>query len=380
MQGFKNSRVYVEGRGIVKTSLGIENGKFVSFREDERFPQLDDKYTIIPGLIDEHTHGGAGFDFMDADEEGIRTIGKNFLQDGVVAYLATTMTMEKERIEKALKRIGAYTCSPFEAQLLGIHLEGPFISPSFCGAQDPENILKPETALMERWIRLSSEKIRLVTFAPEGAEKDFYELLEAHRIVKNAGHTAASAIEAEQAILRGLNGTTHTYNAMKGIHHRDIGTTGTALLNDSLYCEIIADRIHVSDQAIALLLKCKPKEKVILITDSMEAKYLSAGKYALGGQEVFVDGTSARLKDGTLAGSILRLNVALKNIRDISHLPLTDVVDMASINPARNLGIQDRKGSISLGKDADFVIIDEDFDVYATYIAGKEVYRKEITK
>ena len=380
MQGFKNSRVYVEGRGIVKTSLGIENGKFVSFREDERFPQLDDKYTIIPGLIDEHTHGGAGFDFMDADEEGIRTIGKNFLQDGVVAYLATTMTMEKERIEKALKRIGAYTCSPFEAQLLGIHLEGPFISPSFCGAQDPENILKPETALMERWIRLSSEKIRLVTFAPEEAEKDFYELLEAHRIVKNAGHTAASAIEAEQAILRGLNGTTHTYNAMKGIHHRDIGTTGTALLNDSLYCEIIADRIHVSDQAIALLLKCKPKEKVILITDSMEAKYLSAGKYALGGQEVFVDGTSARLKDGTLAGSILRLNAALKNIRDISHLPLTDVVDMASINPARNLGIQDRKGSISLGKDADFVIIDEDFDVYATYIAGKEVYRKEITK
>lgn len=380
MQGFKNSRVYVEGRGIVKTSLGIENGKFVSFREDERFPQLDDKYTIIPGLIDEHTHGGAGFDFMDADEEGIRTIGKNFLQDGVVAYLATTMTMEKERIEKALKRIGAYTCSPFEAQLLGIHLEGPFISPSFCGAQNPENILKPETALMERWIRLSSEKIRLVTFAPEEAEKDFYELLEAHRIVKNAGHTAASAIEAEQAILRGLNGTTHTYNAMKGIHHRDIGTTGTALLNDSLYCEIIADRIHVSDQAIALLLKCKPKEKVILITDSMEAKYLSAGKYALGGQEVFVDGTSARLKDGTLAGSILRLNAALKNIRDISHLPLTDVVDMASINPARNLGIQDRKGSISLGKDADFVIIDEDFDVYATYIAGKEVYRKEITK
>lgn len=380
MQGFKNSRVYVEGRGIVKTSLGIENGKFVSFREDERFPQLDDKYTIIPGLIDEHTHGGAGFDFMDADEEGIRTIGKNFLQDGVVAYLATTMTMEKESIEKALKRIGAYTCSPFEAQLLGIHLEGPFISPSFCGAQNPENILKPETALMERWIRLSSEKIRLVTFAPEEAEKDFYELLEAHRIVKNAGHTAASAIEAEQAILRGLNGTTHTYNAMKGIHHRDIGTTGTALLNDSLYCEIIADRIHVSDQAIALLLKCKPKEKVILITDSMEAKYLSEGKYALGGQEVFVDGTSARLKDGTLAGSILRLNVALKNIRDISHLPLTDVVDMASINPARNLGIQDRKGSISLGKDADFVIIDEDFDVYATYIAGKEVYRKEITK
>lgn len=380
MQGFKNSRVYVEGRGIVKTSLGIENGKFVSFREDERFPQLDDKYTIIPGLIDEHTHGGAGFDFMDADEEGIRTIGKKFLQDGVVAYLATTMTMEKERIEKALKRIGAYTCSPFEAQLLGIHLEGPFISPSFCGAQNPENILKPETALMERWIRLSSEKIRLVTFAPEEAEKDFYELLEAHRIVKNAGHTAASAIEAEQAILRGLNGTTHTYNAMKGIHHRDIGTTGTALLNDSLYCEIIADRIHVSDQAIALLLKCKPKEKVILITDSMEAKYLSAGKYALGGQEVFVDGTSARLKDGTLAGSILRLNAALKNIRDISHLPLTDVVDMASINPARNLGIQDRKGSISLGKDADFVIIDEDFDVYATYIAGKEVYRKEITK
>lgn len=380
MQGFKNSRVYVEGCGIVKTSLGIENGKFVSFREDERFPQLDDKYTIIPGLIDEHTHGGAGFDFMDADEEGIRTIGKNFLQDGVVAYLATTMTMEKERIEKALKRIGTYNCSAFEAQLLGIHLEGPFISSSFCGAQNPENILKPEIALMERWIQLSSKKIRLVTFAPEEAEKDFYELLEAHRIVKNAGHTAASAIEAEQAILRGLNGTTHTYNAMKGIHHRDIGMSGTALLNDSLYCEIIADRIHVSDQAIALLLKCKPKEKVILITDSMEAKYLSAGKYALGGQEVFVDGTSARLKDGTLAGSILRLNVALKNIRDISHLSLTDVVDMASINPARNLGIQDRKGSISLGKDADFVIIDEDFNVYATYIAGKEVYRKEITK
>lgn len=377
MRGFKDSRIYVEGRGIVRTSVAFENGRFVSFRSEADFPRLEDKYLIVPGFIDEHTHGGAGFDFMDAGEDGIRTIGKNFLQDGVVAYLATTMTMKKEKIENALKRLGSYSSSEEEARLLGIHLEGPFISKAFCGAQNPADILKPEGSLLEKWIRLSSGKIRLVTFAPEEADESFYETMKKHGIVKNAGHTAASAQEMEQAIERGLNGTTHTYNAMKGLHHRDIGTVGTALLNDALYSEIIADRIHVSDEAIALLLKCKPKEKVILITDSMEAKYLSEGTYALGGQEVYVDSCSARLKDGTLAGSILRLNQALKNIREISGMPLTDIVDMASLNPARNLGIQDRKGSIALGKDADFVIIDEDFNVYATYIGGKEAYRKE---
>ena len=171
--------------------------------------------------------------------------------------------------------------------------------------------------------------------------------------------------------------TTHTYNAMKGIHHREIGTVGAALLYDELACELICDLHHVSEDAIRLLYKSKPKDKLILITDSMEAKFLNEGKYSLGGQPVIVKDGTARLENNTLAGSILHMNDAIRNLMNVCNLSLEEAIDKATINPAINLKIDSTKGSISIGKDADFVIIDKNLNIYRTYVNGKLVYKKD---
>lgn len=375
MYGF-NGRIYLEGKGIVRGSIGIENGKFVSLDYDPDFENLDEKLIVVPGFIDEHMHGANGSDVMDATVGSLKNIAGSVTRDGVTAFLATTMTMEDASIVKALENVRDFP-NDRGAEVLGIHLEGPFISSDYCGAQNQDAIRKPDGEMLARYAKISDHKIRIVTFAPEEADLSFFETAKKNRILLSAGHCAAGEETMEKAIGLGVSSTTHTFNAMRGVHHRDIGTAGMALLNDDLYCEVICDLHHVCPQAIRLLLKSKPKDRILLITDSMEARFLEDGIYHLGGQEVFVKGGTARLKDGTLAGSVLRMNVALKNMKQLSGLSMEEVIDMASLNPARHLNIEDRKGAIALGKDADFAIIDEDFTVYKTFVAGKEVFAKE---
>ncbi len=376
MLGFKNSNIYIEGVGIKKSSLKIENGKFVSFNDDDSFEELDDKYIIVPGFIDEHIHGANGSDAMDATLESLTNIAKSITQDGVTSFLATTMTMENEQISKALINIANYQNKDDGANLLGVHLEGPFISQKYCGAQDPINIIKPTSNKIREYQDLAANKIKIITLAPEETTNDIYLTAKELGIILSAGHTNASSNDIKNAIKWGLTMTTHTYNAMKGIHHREIGTTGAALLNDELACELICDLHHVSEDAIKLLYKNKPKDKLILITDSMEARFLNDGFYKLGGQDVKVENGTARLQDGTLAGSILHMNEAIKNLKKVCNLSFEEAIDKATINPAKNLNIDSYKGSIAIGKDADFVIIDKNFNVYATFVKGKEVYRK----
>lgn len=380
MISFKNSRVYVENKGIITTSLTIKDGKFYSFSAEKNAIELDKKFIIVPGFIDQHVHGANGSDFMDLDNDGILNISKSFVQDGVTSFLATTMTMEEDRLIASLKNIANYKNNEDGATLLGIHLEGPFISKDYCGAQDPKYIQKPTKEQMMKYLEASNNLIKIVSFAPEEANDDFYQLLNEKNIYMSAGHTAANCEDIKKAINKGLKGSTHTFNAMKGIHHRDIGTCGMALLDDSLCCELICDLFHVSEDAIRLLVKTKTLDKIVLITDSMEAKYLSKGNYSLGGQKVIVDDNIARLETGVLAGSILRLNKALKNMKDVTSLALERLIDMVTLTPAKNLDIDSNKGSINISKDADFVIIDEDFNVYQTYINGRLVYAKEDLK
>ena len=374
MFGFKNSNIYVEGQGIIKTNLKIENGKFTSFEKEDNFVELEDKYIIVPGFIDEHIHGANGSDTMDATNEALHNIASSLTKDGVTSFLATTMTMDEEHINNALVNIANYKASDNEANLLGIHLEGPFISAKYCGAQDPSKIIKATPSLIKKYQELANNKIKIITLAPEENE-DIYEVMKELNIIASAGHTNATCEDIKKAIDKGLSMTTHTYNAMKGIHHREIGTVGAALLYDELACEVICDLHHVSEDAIRLLYKSKPIDKLILITDSMEARFLKDGMYKLGGQDVKVENGTARLLDGTLAGSILHMNDAIKNFQNVCKTSLEEAIDKATINPARNLNIEAYKGSIALNKDADFVIIDKDLIVYATFVNGKLVYR-----
>lgn len=376
MFGFKNSYIYIEGLGIKKSSLKIEDGKFTSFEEETDFVELDDKYIIVPGFIDEHIHGANGSDAMDATNEAIHNIASSLPQDGVTSFLATTMTMDEECIRKSLINIANYSQKENEANLLGIHLEGPFISPKYCGAQDPSKIIKASEEKIKEYSELSNHKIKIITLAPEECDNNVYKTLKELNIIASAGHTNATCKDIKNAIDNGLSMTTHTYNAMKGIHHREIGTVGAALLYDNLNCELICDLYHVSEDAIRLLYKSKQADKLILITDSMEARFLKDGMYKLGGQDVKVENGTARLFDGTLAGSILHMNDAIKNFQNVCNTSLEEAIDKATINPARNLNIDVHKGSIAINKDADFVIIDKELNIYATFINGKLVYKK----
>ncbi len=377
MFGFRNVKIYKEDEGIVVGNIQIEDGRIVSFDDHPELDTLPDNYMIVPGFIDQHMHGANGNDVMDATNESLTNIAASIAQDGVTTFLATTMTMSNEQIEKALHNIASYMAHDHQkaAHLLGVHLEGPFISKVFCGAQDPSYIVKPSKELLERYLHIAP--IKMVTFAYEEDGQEMLEYLLQKGIRPSLGHSNASALEAKKAFENGVHCTTHTFNAMKGLHHRDIGVVGEALLHEEIYSELICDLHHVSKEAIRLLYKNKGPQKIILVTDSMEARFLNDGQYSLGGQEVFVHDGVATLKNGVLAGSILKMPDALRHIYETLPISLEEAIDMASKNPAQHLGIDDRVGSLKIGKDADFVILDDQFTVYATYSKGRKIYQRK---
>ena len=272
---------------------------------------------LVPGFIDQHIHGAAGSDAMDGTRKDLSNIAVALAKEGTVGFLATTMTQSEENIITALKAVKEYIEeNPIEgATILGVHLEGPFISEKFIGAQPLEYVAKPNIELFKRFEEASGDNIRLVSLAPEeeGA-LEFIQYLVSKNIVASAGHTSSNYADVEKAVKVGLSNATHTYNAMKPVHHREIGTVGASFLLDELNCEIICDGIHISGPAIKLLYKNKPADKFTLITDAMRAKQMPDGISELGGQVVIVKNGEARLENGALAGSVLKMNVAVKNV------------------------------------------------------------------
>ena len=382
MKGLKNIDIYVDGVGVIKTDLSFENGiiKSLSGGVTSEIAKFDDNAVVVPGFIDEHIHGANNFDAMDGDEESIKGIAKAVAGEGTTSFLATTMTQSVENISKSLSSVANYISSnsPEGAEVLGIHLEGPFISPKCVGAQNPEFVELPSVEIFKKYQEISSSNIKILSIAPEvnGAE-DLIKYAKDNGVICSIAHTKASYEDCQKAIKWGASGITHTYNAQTGLHHRDVGVVGTALLNDEVYTEIICDTIHVSVPAIKLLLKNKPKDKICLITDSMRAKYLSDGESELGGQVVIVKNGEARLTDGTLAGSVLKMNVAVKNLVQKLGVNFTDAIDFASKNPAQNLGVYDKLGSIKVGKRADLVVLDKNsFEVLLTIRNGEIIYQK----
>lgn len=327
---------------------------------------------VSPGFIDVHIHGSNGKDAMDGEMESLETISEFVSQNGVTAFLPTTMTMSKEKIYKALDTIREAIHKELPgASVVGAHLEGPFISEKYKGAQKKDYIIKPSYDFIEGY----KDIIKIITMAPE--EDDEFQFIkkvkENTNIVLSIGHSDATYEEAIEAIECGVSHITHLFNAMSPLHHRKPGVVGAAFNSDAA-CEIIADKIHVHPKIFSMLIKIKGKEKVMLITDCMRAGGLKDGVSELGGQKVFVKNNSARLEDGTLAGSILTLNKAIKNIYENTDLTLNEVVNLATINPARDIKLDYRKGSLEKGKDADITIFNDKFEIIETIVAGRIVY------
>ena len=377
MKGFKNARVYVYGKGIISSDVAVENGKIVKIGNDL---DIDQAYSfngiVVPGFVDRHIHGAGGADGMDGDVEKIKTIADSIVKEGTTSFLVTTMTQSEENILKALNAVKNYTRIS-GARVQGVHLEGPFIAEKYKGAQPLEFIKKPDKRLMDRFIKASGNKIKVVTLAPEQENaKELIEFLAENKIVASIGHTQSDFDTVEKALSWGASSITHTYNAQTPLHHREAGVVGAGLMLDELYNELICDLIHVCKEAVKILVKNKPKDKLILITDSMRAKHLPDGESELGGQKVIVKDGQARLLDGTLAGSVLKMNVAVKNMVEKVGVDFCTAIDYATANPARSIGIFDSVGSIKVGKNADFAILDDDFNILGTIIDGEVVYKR----
>ncbi len=379
MKCFKNAHAYVEGKGIIPTDIlfgeKIEKIGICTLADEEI--RLPEGAIVLPGFIDEHIHGAGGADAMDGTAEALATIAKTVAAEGTVGFLATTMTQSRENILSAMNAVREYGEGEDGARVLGIHLEGPFIAEAHKGAQPREYVAKPDTRVFDEYNKASGGRIKIVTLAPEveGAG-ELVAHLASKGIVASIGHTGAKCADIEAAIAAGAKNITHTYNAQSALHHREIGTVGSAMLFDELRCELIADTIHVSVPAIKLLHKCKPEGGLVLITDAMRAKGLPDGESELGGQKVFVKGGEARLSDGTLAGSVLRMNVAIKNMVEKAGLSIEKACDMATINPAKVLGIEKEAGSIREGKRADFAVLDSEFNVLYTVRGGEIIYKR----
>lgn len=379
MKGLKNVTAYVAGKGLVKTDIAFEDGKIVAIGKlDNVEPIFDTDGVVLPGFIDEHIHGAGGADAMDGTEQALQTISEYVAKEGTTGFLATTMTQSPENIGKALKNVktvrekGEYK----GAEVLGVHLEGPFISPKHVGAQPLEYVAKPAPETFDKYNEISGGNIKVVTLAPEvEGGLDLVKHLAKIGVVASIGHTGAKFSDVEAAVAAGATNVTHTYNAQTPLHHREAGVVGAAMLIDELNCEMICDTIHVSVPAIKIFVKNKPHDKFTLITDAMRAKGMPDGLSELGGQQVFVKNGEARLSDGTLAGSVLKMNVAVKNLVEKVGVSFTDAVDFASANPAKNLGLYDERGSIEVGKRADFAVMDKDYNILCTVIGGKVVYK-----
>jgi N-acetylglucosamine-6-phosphate deacetylase len=367
---------------IVLGDTIIENGVLVV--EDDHIynitPELDnipieifkDCY-IMPGFVDIHTHGAVGVDVMDGDPQGIVKMAEFLAAHGVTSFLPTTTTLDIETTRKAILAVKkAKEIDKTGAKILGIHLEGPFINPKYKGAQNEQFIVEPTKEVLNK---LTEEDIvKLITIAPElsGAEETI-KILRDKGINVSMGHSDATYDDTMKGVISGATQVTHLFNGMRPFHHREPGIIGAALATDAIRCQIIADGIHLHFGTIRMVYKAKGYRNIILISDSMSATGLSDGNYELGGLKVSVKSGAPRLPNGSLAGSTLTLDVAVRNMVNKAFIPLPFVSKMASKVPAESIGEFDI-GEFSYGKKADITILDKSFKVIRTYIDGRLIY------
>ena len=367
---------------IISGSVRVEQGKIVAIYTDKKLQQDKNEETIdaggiflAPGFIDIHVHGAAGYDTMDGTDEAIMGIAKAIAQHGTTSFLPTTMTVETKEVRKSLEVIKKLmTAETGGAQVLGAHLEGPFVSPAAVGAQNPKYVLEPSIKDYERMVGNYEEVVVSMTLAPEleGAEA-LIKYVADKGIICSIGHSKATYDEVSEAIKWGASHVTHLYNGMTPFTHREPGIVGAAF-DHEITAEIIADGIHSTYPALRIAFKQKSTDNMILITDAMMACCMPEGQYALGGQVVYMKDEAARLENGVLAGSVLTLDKAVANVYKNCQLPLHEIVKMATYNPAKFCKIHDHKGLIKEGYDADLILLDQDLQIHKVWIKGKEMF------
>jgi N-acetylglucosamine-6-phosphate deacetylase len=329
----------------------------------------------VPGFIDVHIHGAGGHDVMEGTEEALSTVARTLAAHGTTSFVATTVTASPDSICGSAEGIARYItlqqqAEDNRAQVLGVHFEGPFISPLRRGVHPTEWITLPSAALLQRFTEAAGGYAQILTIAPEllGAMPCIDAARKAGLVVA-MGHTDATYEQARAAIAHGVRHAVHVYNAMRPFTHRDSGVIGAVLTSPDVTAELIADGVHVDETAMRILLQAKGAAGVILISDGISATGMPDGKYTLGTFEVTVASGVCRNAEGKLAGSTLTLDRALRNIVNLG-IPLPDALRMLTLDPATLLGIEFKKGSLRTGADADILLLDESLNVIQTWTRG----------
>lgn len=365
----KNIDVYVSEGKIKDISENISVGKDIPVYDAEG------KF-ILPGFIDIHTHGGFGIDMNNAEVEDILTLCKFFASCGTTSFLPTLLTDTKEKLCECIKNIvKAKSSSSCGSSILGIHLEGPYLCKDYKGAMPEELLQKPSIEDFKYYQQIAEGNIKLMTVSPEvEGVTDFIKEVSKTGVVISLGHSGADYETTMKCIENGAKSATHTFNAMKLLHQHFPSITG-AVLESDIYCEAICDGLHLHPAVVRLLIKTKGLNRVIGVTDSMMAAGLGDGKYKLGVNDIVVINGDARLADLSVrAGSTLTTKKAFKNLIQFTGRPIQEISKIMSENPADLLGISNQKGSIEVGKDADLVVLDSDYDVINTFVLGRKIF------
>lgn len=360
--------------------LTIDGGKFTGISVDKPLSGEVIDYSdaiIAPGLVDTHIHGYQGFDVMDNSLEGLKVMSEGLLSCGVTSWLPTTLTASTEALDAVCQTIGEHYQEMTGAKIRGIFLEGPFFTEKYKGAQNPKYMGDPSVEKLDKWNQLSNSLVNKIAIAPERAGVSSFIRFASEKGIRTAlAHSDASFEEAETAVTAGATIFIHTFNGMSGLHHRNPGMVGAALALDNVYAEVICDGYHVHPAAVKVVKKARGAAEMVLVTDCMRAGGLGDGQSTLGEFDVIVKDGQARLAEsGNLAGSVLELKDSVKNVVEWGVASREEAIRMASLAPAKSVGIDHLCGQIAPGYEADFIVLNEELELLATYLDGEKRFQ-----
>lgn len=377
----KNAKkIVLPDREINKGSIILKDKLIEKINpETEELPRQNEQIfdatglTAIPGLIDLHIHGAFGISVTDKDSDSLIKLSKALPEFGITGFLWATMAAPLAEMDSVMRKVADFTNSD-GAICHGIYIEGSFISPKRAGSHLISCIFEPDIALVERWIKLSKNKIKIITIAPEKTSDEFIKYLVSKNIIASIGHSHADYEETLHALEQGASHFTHMGNATGMLHQREPGLAGAALLNANSTIEVICDGVHLHSAIIQIFIKLKGWDKVVIISDGTCVMGMPPGKYKWYDENAYFDGESLKLENETIAGGVLPLNKALKNLLKFTKCTLSAAVRLTSLKPARLLGIDHLYGSLKSGKVANIVLLDKEYNVVHTFIEGKLVY------
>ena len=343
--------------------------------EVENSIDLDGKY-VVPGFIDVHIHGSNGADAMDGTAEALKTISSYIATKGTTKFLATTLTSSKEELINVLKIAADLQNKELDgATIFGVHMEGPYFDIEYKGAQN-EKYMKPATEKeIKDYLDVKPGLVKMMSLSPHTEQSiETVKFLKENGVIVSVGHSAAKFNDVMKAVDAGLSHSTHTFNGMRGINHREPGVAGAVLISDKINAEVIFDKVHIHPEIVRLMIKAKGTDKVVCITDAMAATGLPNGDYKLGELDVYVKDGEARLKSNdSLAGSVLTLDKAFRHVIELGY-PIYEAVKLTSTNAAVEFGLN--AGAIEVGKEADFTILDDSYNVDMTIVNGNIKYQR----